>query len=762
MLQHTLESIPNGKPGLLVKVRRIRSMVEDAKRDPSFREHVAALLHDIPEKDQSAEIARLVTFTRSRVRYLRDPWSPTGLELFVEPRKMLADAEAGTAAGDCDDHVILASSLLETAGYPTRYVVGGLPPDDYRHIWLEVHHPKRGWLPCELTKKDWPVHRDPAGKFPFVERYDGGALRGKIMLGAHPSRLRIAVPWRAMQPDPIYEAMTPRQEILRDQASARAVRDMLRSRPRGGTSRVLAAQEAKARIAAARAGKAGFVLSDRKAMDPRQYAQALRDRTPRGGSTIARGWGERQAAIQRVRIQRMIERAERRARRTKGLHGLGDPIPPSFHNIPPRPALYAGATPSDFFRATDIRRMLPENSVNRFSPLLGFGLEDYLEDWTEAHALGFSFKSILRAPQQLAKGIGHTFSSIGKEAKRAVKRTKKEVGRTSKRVGKEVGRGALNYGPEAAGIAASIFGGPEAGMAIYGGLNALRQSYQAQKAFGRGEYPPEIQDTEFDTQGRPLPPPMNPTPQYPAVPLGPSIPASTMSPMPGPSFVEAAEGYALPPEVPDQVAIMDQGSGGEADMEGWEQPLPGAGRGSYIPEPAENVFPNAPGIDPFDTSSDATGESGGDVWPGFGEGYGTAPWLGYESQLDAAVAREEPNIVATGLADMDVLENTFGTLGAESWLTQLAQAAGQTALGYAQYRLQQQAAKKGASINFSPLTPPTPPPAPVIQQVPVPVTVPIVAPAAPPPPPMPARSGFSLSPAMLGVGALLLVLLAKK
>ena len=79
------------------------------------------------------------------------------------------------ASGDCDDHVILASALLETAGYPTRYVVGGLPPQDYKHIWLEVRHPREGWLPIELTKKDVPVGWDPA---PTRPAHDDAGHRG--------------------------------------------------------------------------------------------------------------------------------------------------------------------------------------------------------------------------------------------------------------------------------------------------------------------------------------------------------------------------------------------------------------------------------------------------------------------------------------------------------------------------------------------------------------------------------------------------------
>lgn len=161
----TLEYVPDGTPGVVAKVKRIRVLVEAAKRSPTFRDRAAALVQHVAEKDHDAEISTLVEHVRHGVRYLRDPWSPTGLELFIEPETMLHDVAQGRASGDCDDHVLLASALLETAGYPTRYRVGGSPPDNWQHIWLDVEHPRKGWLPVELTRKDMPIGADPSPRF---------------------------------------------------------------------------------------------------------------------------------------------------------------------------------------------------------------------------------------------------------------------------------------------------------------------------------------------------------------------------------------------------------------------------------------------------------------------------------------------------------------------------------------------------------------------------------------------------------------------
>jgi len=169
---HELLSIPDGRAGLDAKVRKIRALVEQAKRDPWFRARAAAIVRHVPERDQVGEVEAVWQWVREHVRYLRDPWSPDGLEVFTTPRRLLEDASRGVAAEDCDGHVILASALIETIGYPTRYRIGGVSPEHWRHIWLEART-NRGWHPLELTKKDEGFTYDPSRRFPLTLTMDG-------------------------------------------------------------------------------------------------------------------------------------------------------------------------------------------------------------------------------------------------------------------------------------------------------------------------------------------------------------------------------------------------------------------------------------------------------------------------------------------------------------------------------------------------------------------------------------------------------------
>lgn len=200
----TLETVGHGLAGLRQKVARIRALVEAAKRKPDFRARAASIVAHVGEKDHDGEIAAVTDFVRSRIRYLRDPWSPVGLEVFTAPWTMLEDVDAGSAAGDCDDHVLLASGLLEVIGYETRYRVGGDAPGRYRHIWLDVKHPRRGWRAIELTAKRQPLDFDPSPRFAVVETLGEGAQDDTM------SRLPPSVANLPSQPiDPLFAGATP-------------------------------------------------------------------------------------------------------------------------------------------------------------------------------------------------------------------------------------------------------------------------------------------------------------------------------------------------------------------------------------------------------------------------------------------------------------------------------------------------------------------------------------------------------------------------
>lgn len=177
MRSSVLETIPDGTAGLRVKLARLRDLVDVARADPTFRDLALRVVGDVREKDTRGELAAVSRFVR-RLRYTRDPY---GVELFHDPR-LLAAALAGVdggetiPAGDCDDAAALGAALVESLGYPSRFVVGGfLRGDDdptWSHIWYEAMDPRRGeWVTIDDTAKDRPAGWSPAAHFGIVAHF---------------------------------------------------------------------------------------------------------------------------------------------------------------------------------------------------------------------------------------------------------------------------------------------------------------------------------------------------------------------------------------------------------------------------------------------------------------------------------------------------------------------------------------------------------------------------------------------------------------
>lgn len=178
------EQIPDGTPGVRVKLARLRKLVDEAKADPSIRAIALRLVAGVPERDWTGELAAVSNYVR-RLRYTRDP---NGVELFTDPRLLAGAIERGSAdaAGDCDDHVALGSALLESIGHRTRFRVGGFRTpggEQWAHIWCEVLHPAMGtWTAVDDTAKMQPLGWSPASRFEttMADLGDLGSLRSAV------------------------------------------------------------------------------------------------------------------------------------------------------------------------------------------------------------------------------------------------------------------------------------------------------------------------------------------------------------------------------------------------------------------------------------------------------------------------------------------------------------------------------------------------------------------------------------------------------
>ena len=114
--------MPSGQAGTRQTLKLMRDIVRAAVRDPRMvvRNHAIEITRSCPSKDFRCEIEAIYSWVDENIRFVRDI---NGVETLQTPARTLE-----LAVGDCDDHVILLSALLESVGHPTRFVAVGFRP----------------------------------------------------------------------------------------------------------------------------------------------------------------------------------------------------------------------------------------------------------------------------------------------------------------------------------------------------------------------------------------------------------------------------------------------------------------------------------------------------------------------------------------------------------------------------------------------------------------------------------------------------------
>ena len=121
----------DGYPGVLQTLAKMRQLVKQCKTNPEIRQAATQAIFLTPEKNQLHEVDAIFRVVRDGIRYVRDVHD---VETLSTPMITLAGR-----LGDCDDQVMLLASMLESVGYPTRFVIEGYhDPRQYEHVYLQV------------------------------------------------------------------------------------------------------------------------------------------------------------------------------------------------------------------------------------------------------------------------------------------------------------------------------------------------------------------------------------------------------------------------------------------------------------------------------------------------------------------------------------------------------------------------------------------------------------------------------------------------
>lgn len=141
-------------PGLGGVLREMKKLIERYRANPWIRSEALRITETIPadprtgladRRNADAIAQRLYTWINHRIAYT---WDPVNVEWLQSP-----DVTLRNRAGDCDDHTILAASLLEAIGIRTRLVVikaNPSAPHKYTHVYIE-YQSKGIWRPFDTT-----------------------------------------------------------------------------------------------------------------------------------------------------------------------------------------------------------------------------------------------------------------------------------------------------------------------------------------------------------------------------------------------------------------------------------------------------------------------------------------------------------------------------------------------------------------------------------------------------------------------------------
>ena len=152
-LKHYRGRLPIGK-----RVKILQELTWDSVQDPRMRKLALEVTSACPARDGNCEARAVYDWVRKNVRYTGDvapvkqgargPYE--GVDLFQSAYRTV---EFG--GGDCDDHAVLAATLLTLNGISAKFrVTGRAAKAEFSHIYTMAGLPKMGpssWVAVDST-----------------------------------------------------------------------------------------------------------------------------------------------------------------------------------------------------------------------------------------------------------------------------------------------------------------------------------------------------------------------------------------------------------------------------------------------------------------------------------------------------------------------------------------------------------------------------------------------------------------------------------
>ncbi len=170
-MKTTLEKIPGGFTGTAKTIKKMVELSLNGRSNPYVLGVVAEALRGVPARDDYGATKAIFNWVKENVRYTPDPISTEKkdtVELVRHPEVIVKHR-----IGDCDDMAILLSSMLLSAGIPSKFRTVKTTSDNFTHVYVmakirgnwyaldpTISYSYIGWEhPMITEKKDWDIEK---------------------------------------------------------------------------------------------------------------------------------------------------------------------------------------------------------------------------------------------------------------------------------------------------------------------------------------------------------------------------------------------------------------------------------------------------------------------------------------------------------------------------------------------------------------------------------------------------------------------------
>ena len=134
------------------------------------------IVQPVAAKDYRGEVAAIFLWCQTNLRYVRDPWTPGGVERLQHPAVTLFESRGG----DCDELAPAFSALCASIGAPWAFETVGvdpLQPNEFLHVYSLVHVDGE-WVAADISFANVPLGWEPPADDP---RFQPGVARTGVV-----------------------------------------------------------------------------------------------------------------------------------------------------------------------------------------------------------------------------------------------------------------------------------------------------------------------------------------------------------------------------------------------------------------------------------------------------------------------------------------------------------------------------------------------------------------------------------------------------